>query len=55
MARPRSPAAGGSLIALGSLGGFIVGYIKREPVAGLVIGFAAGAALAVAIWLRGRR
>ncbi|WP_176472927.1 hypothetical protein [Sphingomonas lenta] len=55
MARSRPSAAGGSLIALGSLGGFIVGYIQREPVAGLVIGFAAGTALAVAIWLRTRR
>lgn len=55
MSRSRPSAAGGVLIALGALIGFVVGYIVREPSAGLVIGVATGAALAIAIWLRDRR
>lgn len=55
MAASRPSAAGGALIALGALAGFVGGYVVREPVAGLVIGVATGIALAVAIWLRDRR
>lgn len=55
MPRKRPSAAGGALIALGALAGFVIGYVERQPVAGLVIGVAAGAALAIAIWLRDRR
>ena len=56
MSRSRPSAAGGFPIAAGAVIGVVAGYIGRQPVAGLLIGVAIGAALAVAIWLldRGR-
>lgn len=55
MPRSRPSAAGGAPIALGAIAGFVIGYILREPSAGLVIGFLIGVAIAVMIWLRDRR
>lgn len=55
MPRSRSTAAGGFPIAAGALIGAVAGYVQREPVAGLLLGVAAGAALALAIWWRDRR
>ena len=54
MARARPSAAGGFLVAIGSLVGFVVGARSGQPSAGFLLGFAAGAALAVAVWLRDR-
>ena len=54
MPRSRPSAAGGVLIALGAVAGTVVGYIQWQPTIGFLIGTAAGAALAVAIWLRDR-
>lgn len=52
---PRSPAAGGALIALGAIGGATAGFFLRQPTQGFLIGIAAGIAVAVAIWLADRR
>jgi len=48
---PRSPAAGGALIALGAMGGAIAGFFLGEATPGFLIGTALGIGLAVAIWL----
>lgn len=55
MSRSRPSAAGGAPIALGSLAGFVIGYIYRQPVAGLVIGIGLGVIAAILIWARDRR
>ena len=47
----KAPAAGGILIALGSIIGAVVGLYAGEPTKGLLIGFGAGAGMAIAIWL----
>ena len=49
------PAAGGVLIALGAIGGTVAGLATAQPTLGFLIGTAAGVALALAIWWRGRR
>jgi uncharacterized membrane protein len=43
--------AGGIFIAVGMLGGAIVGVIVDQPSAGMVIGFAIGVAAAALTWL----
>ena len=50
----RSPSAGGALIALGAIGGALIGVVYSQPTLGFLTGLAAGIALAVLIWLRGR-
>jgi hypothetical protein len=57
MAQPpsRSPVAGGALIALGAIGGAVVGFILYQPTEGFLVGTAAGIGMAVAIWLIDRR
>jgi len=55
MASSPPPAAGGFLVAVGILGGAAVGFAVGDPTRGLLIGLAAGTALAIAIWWRGRR
>lgn len=52
---PRSTFAGGFPIAMGALGGTVVGLIERQPSIGFLVGLALGTALAVAIWLVDRR
>ncbi len=51
----RNSKAGGIFIALGAVVGAIAGIDRGEPSLGLVIGLGAGAALAVVIYLIGRR
>lgn len=46
--------AGGFPIAIGAIGGTIVGVIGHEPTIGFLAGLAGGVAVAVVIWLRGR-
>jgi uncharacterized membrane protein (UPF0136 family) len=50
------PRAGGVLIALAILVGTVVGGLNGQPTIGLLAGFGAGAAAAIALWLvdRGR-
>lgn len=53
--RPRSPAAGGVLIALGAIIGAAIGFILGEATPGFLIGTASGIAAAGLIWLRDRK
>jgi uncharacterized membrane protein len=53
--RRRSPAGGGVLIALGAIGGAVVGTLYRQPSIGLVAGLAVGLLLAIFVWLVDRR
>lgn len=57
MASPssRSPMSGGFLLALSVIVGALVGGLNGEPSLGLVLGFAAGAAIAGIVWLIDRR
>ena len=47
----RTPLAGGALIAIGAMGGTVVGASQGQVTAGFLIGLAAGAAIAILIWL----
>ncbi|MEN2785506.1 hypothetical protein ACFOKI_12180 [Sphingomonas qilianensis] len=47
--------AGGFLIAAGAILGAGVGVFVQQPTAGLLIGAATGAGMAIAIWLIDRR
>lgn len=50
MENQKNKAAGGIFIAIGMLGGAIVGVIMDQPSAGMVIGLGAGIAAAVLVW-----
>ncbi|TPG18608.1 hypothetical protein EAH79_00175 [Sphingomonas koreensis] len=50
-----SSAAGGVLLALGLMGGSVVGLAMNQPTIGFLIGGAIGIAAAIAVWLRDRR
>ncbi len=55
---PRHPStaqAGGVFLFLGLLIGALVGTFKGQPSLGIVVGFAAGALIALVVWLRDRR
>jgi uncharacterized membrane protein len=47
----RTPLAGGALIAIGAMGGTVVGASQGQVTAGFLIGLAAGTAIAIMIWL----
>ncbi|MFA6117225.1 MAG: hypothetical protein WC729_24720 [Sphingomonas sp.] len=47
----RTPLAGGVLIALGALGGAVIGQFLYEPIPGLLIGIGLGVAVSIAMWL----
>jgi len=53
--RDRTTKAGGCFLTLCILGGFGVGFAIGDPMKGVLIGTAAGAALAVGLWLIDRR
>lgn len=55
MARPNSSAAGGALIALGTIAGAVIGFLFMEATRGVLVGFALGVVAAVLVWLRDRR
>ena len=52
--RPKSAAAGGFPIAVGAIGGAVLGSAAGQPTLGFCAGLAAGVAVAVLIWLRRR-
>ncbi len=54
MPRP-SPSAAGAPLALAIFTGVLIGAWLHQPSAGLVAGVAAGAAIAIAVWLVDRR
>lgn len=54
MAQPRSSAAGGSLVALGAIGGATIGFVLRQPTLWFLGGVGLGTIAALAIWWRGR-
>lgn len=53
--RQRSRMAGGVFIALGLIGGIIVGTLHGQPSIGLLAGVGAGLLLALLVWLVDRR
>lgn len=55
MDRTRNPKAGGAAIALLAVAGAFVGARNDQPTLGLLAGFAAGVAIALALWLWERR
>lgn len=52
--KPKSPPAGGIFLALGAIGGVMIGRVYDQPSIGLVAGVTVGAAIAALIWWRGR-
>ncbi|MES2097103.1 MAG: hypothetical protein V4459_10125 [Pseudomonadota bacterium] len=53
--KSNASAAGGFLIALGLIGGAVVGAVRGQPSLSLLIGGGLGVALALAVWLVDRR
>ena len=51
----RSTAAGGIFLFLGPVAGAAYGVDRGQPIAWMLIGFGAGIALALAVWLIDRR
>ncbi|HEX6218701.1 MAG TPA: hypothetical protein VFZ35_05445 [Sphingomicrobium sp.] len=49
------PAAGGIFLFLGPVIGALYGAGRGEPILWMLLGFAAGAALAILVWLIDRR
>jgi uncharacterized membrane protein (UPF0136 family) len=49
-----SPTAGGCLLAICVIVGAFIGVVYHQISAGIVIGVAAGAVIAVAVWLKDR-
>ena len=53
--RGSATKAGGCLLSICILGGFVAGLAIANPMKGVLIGTAIGAAVAVALWLVDRR
>ena len=51
----RNPSAGGFLIAMGVLGGAVIGFAVGQPTIGLLVGAVTASAIALAMWARDRR
>ena len=54
MTGPSQSRGGGIFIVLGIAVGVSIGAARGQPSAGLLIGLAAGSAVALALWLRDR-
>lgn len=52
---PSKPLAGGCFLTICILGGFVVGLAINDPMKGVILGTALGAALATLLWLVNRR
>lgn len=50
----RSKSAGGFLLAMSLMVGTIVGLLLGQPSIGLLAGLAAGSAVALFLWVKGR-
>lgn len=50
----KTPLAGGLLIALGAMGGAVIGLFRGQPTIGLLVGVGIAAALSVLLWLVSR-
>lgn len=50
-----NPLAGGCFLTVCILGGFVLGLAINDPMKGVIIGTATGAALATGLWLINRR
>ena len=48
--RSRTPISGGFLIALGVVGGVIIGAARGQPTIGFFAGLGVGVALAALVW-----
>ena len=46
----RTPLAGGALIALGAMGGAVIGQLLYEPIPGLLTGIGLGVVASIAMW-----
>ena len=55
MQQRRNAAAGGIFLFLGPVVGAIYGLTRQQPILWMLIGFAAGVALALLVWLLDRR
>lgn len=55
MAEPRTPRAGGALLALSILAGATVGVIKGQASIGFLVGLGVGLALLALVWLLDKR
>ncbi len=53
--KPKTPTGAGAIIALLIIGGAILGGLKGQPSIGLLVGAAAGVAIALLLWLRDQR
>lgn len=53
--KPPAPRAAGAFIALGLIGGALIGVAMHQPSLGLLIGFAAGVLAALVQWRMDRR
>lgn len=53
--RGSSPRAGGCFLTVCILAGFVLGLAINDPMKGVILGTAAGAALATGLWLINRR
>lgn len=51
----RSDSAGGLVLAVSLMIGTIIGLVAGQPSLGFLAGLVVGAAIAVMIWLKGRR
>lgn len=51
----RHMRAGGSIVALGTIAGTIIGAVLGQPSAGILVGFACGALAATLVWLADRK
>ena len=51
----RFSASGGIFLFLGPVIGALIGISRNEPIMGMLLGFIAGAALALIIWIIDRR
>lgn len=51
----RFSASGGIFLFLGPVVGTLIGVSRNEPILGMLLGFGAGAALALIIWIIDRR